>query len=35
VIELTKSPWGGFVVFCGYAIAAIVIAAILMARRYT
>jgi ABC-2 type transport system permease protein len=31
----TLAPWAGFAVFCGYAIASIVIAAILMARRDT
>jgi ABC-2 type transport system permease protein len=29
----TLAPWAGFAVFCGYAIAAIVIAAVLMRRR--
>jgi ABC-type transport system involved in multi-copper enzyme maturation permease subunit len=31
----TLAPWAGFTVFCGYAAASIVIAAILMARRDT
>lgn len=31
----TLAPWAGFAVFCGYAIASIVIAAVLMARRDT
>jgi hypothetical protein len=31
----TLAPWAGFAVFCGYAIASIVIAAVLMVRRDT
>jgi ABC-2 type transport system permease protein len=31
----TLHPWAGFAVFCGYAIASIVIAAVLMTRRDT
>jgi ABC-2 type transport system permease protein len=31
----TLAPWAGFAVFCGWAIASIVVAAILMARRDT
>lgn len=31
----TLAPWAGFAVFCGYAVASVLIAAVLMARRDT